>query len=128
MKRTMLKSKIHMATVTEANLNYYGSISVDAELCKDADLLPFEKIDIYNCNNGSRFSTYIILGKKGEMCVNGAAARHVQKGDIIILASYAEYKQKELKKHNPKLVFVDDKNKMVEIKRYIDSSVNDQAD
>jgi aspartate 1-decarboxylase len=124
MKRTMLKSKIHMATVTEANLNYYGSISVDAELCKAANLLPFEKIDIYNCNNGSRFSTYIILGKKNEMCVNGAAARHVQKGDVIILASYAEYKSKELKDHNPKLVFVDDKNKIVKIKRYIDSSIN----
>lgn len=127
MKRTMLKSKIHMATVTEANLNYYGSISVDKELCQAANLLPFEKVEIYNCNNGSRFATYIILGEKGEMCVNGAAARHVQKGDIVILASYAEYKSKDLEKHNPELVFVNNQNEITEVKKYIDSSINKKA-
>lgn len=113
-----------MATVTEANLNYYGSISIDKELCEQADLLPFEKVEVYNCNNGSRFATYIILGEKGQMCVNGAAARHVQQGDIIIVASYAEYSAKELEEHNPKLVFVDNSNNIKEIKTYIDSSIN----
>lgn len=127
MKRTMLKSKIHMATITEANLNYYGSISIDKDLCEQADLLPFEKVEIYNCNNGSRFATYVILGEKGEMCVNGAAARHVQKGNVIIVASYASYKAKALENHNPKLVFVDEANEIKEIKGYIDSSINKKA-
>lgn len=124
MKRTLLKSKIHMASVTEANLNYYGSISIDKDLCQQADLLPFEKVEIYNCNNGSRFATYVILGEKGEICVNGAAARHVQTGDVIIIASYAQYKHKELEKHNPRLVFVDQTNQVKEVKGYIDSSIN----
>ena len=110
MKRTMLKSKIHMATISEANLNYYGSISIDRKLCKNADLLPFEKVEIYNCNNGNRFATYVILGDDGEMCVNGAAARLVQKGDRIIIASYAEYSDQEAHEIDPKLVFVDENN------------------
>ena len=124
MKRTLLKSKIHMATVTEANLSYYGSISIDKKLCAEANLVPFEKVEIYNCNNGSRFATYVILGEEGEICLNGAAARHVAVNDVVIIASYAEYKESEIAEHNPHLVFVDEKNKVAEVRRYIDSSVN----
>ena len=118
MKRTMLKSKIHMATVTDANLNYAGSIGIDPDLIKKADFLPFEKVDIYNCTNGQRFATYVIVGeKKGEICLNGAAARRVQKGDKVIIASYAEYKEKEARNLTPTLVFVDDSNEVSEIKK-----------
>ncbi|MDC0534850.1 aspartate 1-decarboxylase [Francisellaceae bacterium] len=126
MNRTMLKSKIHMATVTEANLYYYGSISIDRELCKQANLLPFEKVEIYNGNNGERFSTYVILGDEGEICLNGAAARLVQQGDKVIIASYAEYSNEEAKDLNPDLIFVDEKNKVTDISNYLDSSINKQ--
>lgn len=114
-----------MATITESNLKYFGSISIDESLCKDADLLPFEKVEIYNCNNGNRFSTYVILGKKGEICVNGAAARQVQKGDIIIIASYSEYSNLDLQSYKPKLIFVDDSNNIRNHKNYIDSTINE---
>ena len=124
MKRTMLKSKIHMATVSEANLNYYGSISIDRKLCKEANLLPFERVEIYNGNNGERFATYVILGDEGEICLNGAAARLVQKGDKVIIASYAEFEEDEAQAIEPKLVFVDGQNKMVDLKNYLDSSIN----
>ena len=127
MNRTMLKSKIHMATVTEANLYYYGSISIDRELCKKANLLPFEKVEIYNGNNGERFSTYVILGDEGEICLNGAAARLVQKGDKVIIASYAEYSNEEAQKLNPDLIFVDENNKVTDISNYLDSSINKQT-
>jgi aspartate 1-decarboxylase len=124
MKRTLLKSKIHMAYVTEANLDYYGSISIDKKLCAAANLVPFERVEIYNCNNGARFATYVILGEEGEICLNGAAARQVQKNDVVIIASYAEFKESELKDHHPDLVFVNDKNEIQEIKKYIDASIN----
>lgn len=114
MKRTLLKSKIHRATVTGAYLNYEGSIAVDPQLCLAADLKEFEKIEIYNVNNGARFSTYIIFGKEGEISLNGAAARMVQIGDLVILASYAEYEEEELENHKPKIVLVDEKNKIIE--------------
>jgi aspartate 1-decarboxylase len=110
MKRTLLKSKIHRATVTDADLNYTGSISLGPEFLKAADLLEFEQVDIYNCNNGERFHTYVILGQPGEVCLNGAAARKVQPGDIVIIASYAEYEEEEAQAHKPLLVYVDDKN------------------
>ncbi len=93
MRRTLLKSKIHRATVTDADLNYEGSISIDPVLCEQADLQPFEKVEIYNCNNGNRFSTYVIAGKPGEVCLNGAAARLVHRGDLVIIASYADYEE-----------------------------------
>ena len=114
MKRTLLKSKIHRALVTGAYLNYEGSIAVDPQLCRAADLKEFEKVDIYNVNNGARFSTYIIFGKEGEVSLNGAAARMVQIGDLVILASYAEYDEEELENHKPKIVLVDEKNKIIE--------------
>lgn len=110
MKRTMLKSKIHMATVTDANINYEGSVSIDRALCSAADLLEFEKVDIYNCTNGSRFSTYVILGKPGEICLNGAAARLAHSGDRIIIASYSEMDDSQCKTHKPLIVFVDESN------------------
>jgi len=115
MKRTMLKSKIHRATVTAANLNYEGSVSIDPQLCAEANLLPFEKVEIYNCDNGERFSTYVIHGEKGEICLNGAAARKVQPGDIVIIASYADFDELELKNFVPRLVYVDGENALKEI-------------
>lgn len=110
MNRTLLKSKIHRATVTDANLNYTGSISLGPEFLEAADLLEFEQVDIYNCNNGERFHTYVILGKAGEVCLNGAAARKVQPGDIVIIASYADYENSEAVEHQPLLVYVDEQN------------------
>ncbi len=115
MRRTMLKSKIHRATVTEANLNYEGSISIDPKLCEAADLLFFERVEIYNCNNGARFATYVIPGGDAEICLNGAAARMVQPGDLVIIASYAEFNDTELQGANtfrPKLIYVDEKNRI----------------
>ena len=112
MKRTLLKSKIHKATVTDADLNYEGSISIDKELCKKADLLEFEKVDIYNITNGERFSTYVIFGNPNEICLNGAAARKVHKGDLVIIASFAEYSEEEVVNHNPKVLLLNSKNKI----------------
>lgn len=111
MRRTLLKSKIHRATVTDADLNYEGSISIDPVLMAEADLLPFERVEVYNCNNGNRFATYVITGKSGEICLNGAAARLVHRGDLVIIASYADYDETELAGHAPKLVFVDAENR-----------------
>ncbi len=104
MKRTMLKSKLHRFPVTGCNLEYNGSITIDRELCARADILEFEKVDIYNCNSGARFSTYVLLGGKGEICVNGAAARLVQPGDKIIIASFAEYDNAACAGHNPLII------------------------
>jgi aspartate 1-decarboxylase len=114
MQRIMLKSKIHRATVTDANLNYEGSITVDEGLMKSADLVPFEKVAIYNVSNGERFSTYVIEGKKnsGVICLNGAAARKVSKGDLIIIASYVTVENAETKGWKPKCVHVDGKNRI----------------
>jgi aspartate 1-decarboxylase len=106
----MLKSKIHRATVSDADLNYQGSISIDPKLIEAADLVPFEKVEIYNCNNGQRFATYVIVGKDGDICLNGAAARLVHKGDLVIIASFVDIDDESVKKHKPKLVFVDEKN------------------
>jgi aspartate 1-decarboxylase len=113
MQRIMLKSKIHRATVTDANLNYEGSITIDEGLMKSADLVPFEKVSIYNVSNGERFSTYVIKGKKnaGVICLNGAAARKVSKGDLIIIASYVMVENDEAKGWLPKCVLVDGKNR-----------------
>lgn len=114
MTRTMLKSKIHRATVTDSDLNYEGSIAIDPKLCEAADILEFEKVDIYDINNGNRFQTYVIHGKDGEISLNGAAARLVHYGDLVIIASYSEFGENEAKSHKPKLVFVDKENKITE--------------
>ncbi|MEO5667714.1 MAG: aspartate 1-decarboxylase [Bdellovibrionota bacterium] len=110
-QRTLLKSKIHRATVTDANLNYEGSISIDPKLIEAADLVEFEKVEIYNCNNGERFATYVIFGKDGEICLNGAAARKVQPSDLVIIASYVQVPNESCHEHKPKLVFVDAENR-----------------
>ncbi len=117
MNRIMLKSKIHRAVVTDADLNYTGSISIGKELCLAAEIVEFEKVDIYNITNGERFSTYVIFGKEGEITLNGAAARKVQKGDLIIIASYAVYADEEARSHRPKLVFVNSRNVIERISR-----------
>ncbi len=116
MRLNLLKCKIHRATVTNADLNYEGSISIDPTLSKAAGLLVNERVDIYNCNNGARFSTYVIDGGKGEICLNGAAARHVQKGDIVIICAYAGMTEEEALQHKPSVVFVDSKNRISNIK------------
>lgn len=116
MQLTMLKCKIHRATVTDADLTYEGSVSIDPALIKAAGLLLNERVDIYNCNNGARFSTYVIPGKKGEICLNGAAARHVQRGDLVIICAYAGMSVDEAKKHLPTVVFVDGKNRKTAVK------------
>lgn len=115
MRITLLKSKIHRATVTDADLNYEGSISIDPALCEAARLIPFERVEIYNCSNGERFATYVIHGKPGEICLNGAAARRVHKGDLVIIAAYADFEQEEAFEHKPQLVMVDAENKIKKI-------------
>lgn len=110
MKLTMLKSKLHRATVTDANLEYEGSISIDKRLCDQARLLEYEQVDIYNCNNGARFTTYVIYGNDGQICLNGAAARHAHPGDLVIIASYASFEASEAIQHNPDVVLLNEKN------------------
>lgn len=116
MYRTMMKSKIHRATVTEANLNYIGSITIDEDLMETADLLENEKVQIVNNNNGARLETYVIPGPRGSgvICLNGAAARLVQPGDSVIIISYAQMSAEELRSHKPTVVFVDENNRPVE--------------
>ena len=112
----MLHSKIHRATVTDANLNYEGSVSICPDLIKAAGLLINQQIDVLNCNSGSRLTTYVIEGGAGEICLNGAAARHNQPGDLVILAAYCSVDAEEAKTHEPALVFVDSQNKISSIK------------
>jgi aspartate 1-decarboxylase len=112
MLREVLKSKIHRATVTDANLNYTGSITIDPVLLGLADIREYEKVSIVNINNGARFDTYAILGKpeSGEVCVNGAAARLVHVGDIVIIMTFAQMEERELQGYSPKIIKVDGKN------------------
>lgn len=116
---TMFKSKIHRATVTEANLSYMGSVTIDRELMKASDILPNEKVQIVNGNNGARFETYVIPGDPGSgvICLNGAAARLVQPGDIVIIISYAVMTREEAASHSPTVVMVDQENRIIEIRR-----------
>lgn len=117
MLRTMFKSKIHRATVTGADLNYMGSITVDVDLLEKADILPYEKVQVVNNNNGTRLETYTIAGERGsgEICLNGAAARLVQRGDQVIIISYAAYSREDLQQYRPRVIFVDDKNRITKI-------------
>jgi aspartate 1-decarboxylase len=106
----MLKSKIHRATVTAADLNYIGSISIDPALLAAADILEHEQVTVLDVDNGARFETYAIVGVPGEICLNGAAARLVHVGDTVILLTYAEFEDDELAGHRPRVVHVDEKN------------------
>jgi len=114
MQRAVLKSKIHRATVTDSDLHYEGSITIDEGLLNNADILPYEKVDIYNISNGERFSTYVIKGERdsGAMCVNGAAARKCLRGDMIIVASYVIVDSVAAENWTPKCVLVDEKNRI----------------
>ena len=106
----VLKSKIHRAKVTGSDLNYEGSIAIDKKLIKAAKLNKFERVEIYNINNGERFATYVIEGKDGEISLNGAAARLVQKDDLIIIACYAQISESETESFKPAIVFVNEQN------------------
>lgn len=113
MQITMLKSKIHRATVTDANLNYVGSITIDEELLKEARIYENEKVEVLNINNGERFATYAIKGGKGQICLNGAAARKAQVGDVVIIVSYGIIDEKSAPNHKPQIVHVDNENKIM---------------
>jgi aspartate 1-decarboxylase len=116
MNITMFKGKIHRATVTQADLNYVGSITIDSELLEEANILPGEKVQIVNNNNGERIETYTIKGEAGSgvVCLNGAAARRVQPGDQVIIIAYAQMTPEEAKTFEPSVIFVDENNKIVE--------------
>jgi aspartate 1-decarboxylase len=118
MLRTMCKGKIHRATVTQANLNYVGSITVDQDLLDAANIYPYEKVQVVNLNNGSRLETYTISGARGSgvICLNGAAARLTAEGDKIIIINYAQYTEEEIRTLVPQIVFVDDQNHLTEKK------------
>ena len=118
MQRIMLKAKIHRARVTEDNLEYEGSISIDEALMEAADILPFEQVQIYNVTNGNRFETYALRGKRGSgvICINGAAAHKASKDDLIIIASYGLLDEEEQIHHHPKLVYVDEANRIIQVK------------
>ena len=115
MTRTMLKSKIHRATVTGANVNYEGSISIDPILMEAADILPYEQVHVLDVNNGNRLVTYAIEGRRGsgEAVINGAAARLVNEGDIAIIITYREVPEQDVRAHKPALVYVDADNRIV---------------
>lgn len=117
MFRTMMKAKLHRATVTEANLKYVGSITIDEDLLDAVDLLPNEKVQIVNNNNGARLETYIIAGERGSgiICLNGAAARLVQVGDTIIIIGYALVTDEEARHHHPKVAILDENNRITQL-------------
>jgi aspartate 1-decarboxylase len=117
MYRTMLKSKIHRAVITEANLHYVGSITIDTDLLEKASIVEHEKVQIVNVNNGARLETYVIAGPRGSgaVCLNGAAARLVQPGDLVIIISYALVPENQVTEYQPTVVFVDEKNKVTKI-------------
>lgn len=118
MLRTMCKGKIHRATVTQANLNYIGSITIDQDLLDAANIYPYEKVQVVNINNGSRLETYTIAGARGSgvICLNGAAARLTSEGDLVIIISYAQYTEAEIRSLTPQIAFVDENNRLVEKK------------
>ena len=117
MQRTLLKSKLHRVRVTASELEYEGSCAIDELLLEAADIREYEQIDIYNVNNGERFTTYAIRGQRGSgmISVNGAAARKAAVGDVLIIASFAVYSEMEAAQYEPKLIYVDDKNRIKRI-------------
>ncbi len=114
MRRRLLKSKIHRVTVTEADLDYEGSVTIDLDLMEAADIVEHEQVDIYNITGGERFTTYAIPGEPGSgvICINGAAAHLARPGDLVIIASYAEYTPEEIREHEPRIVKVDERNRV----------------
>ncbi|HEX9024426.1 MAG TPA: aspartate 1-decarboxylase [Geobacteraceae bacterium] len=121
MERKMLKSKIHRAVVTGADLHYEGSVTIDRELMDAADIIPYEAVTIWNVTNGNRFETYAIEGEPGSgvICINGAAARMVAPKDLVIIASFVGMDDAEARSHKPKLVFVDDENRILPTRREV---------
>jgi len=121
MLTNMLKAKLHLATVSQAELHYDGSCAIDEDLIEAAGMREFEAIDIYNVNNGERFTTYIIKGQRGSKMIsmNGAAARKVQVGDRVIIASYGQYSEQELQSFKPKLVYLDEQNNIIRTNKTI---------
>jgi aspartate 1-decarboxylase len=117
----MLKSKIHRARVTQLNIDYEGSITIDKKLMREADILPYEQVQVLNVNNGARFTTYAIEGKSGEIGLNGAAARLAAKGDTIMVLSYCYVEDDEAQNFTPKLVYVDAQNAITKSKRAIEA-------
>lgn len=117
LRRTMMTAKIHRVTVTEADLQYVGSVTVDADLLAAADLLPGERVDVVDVTNGARLSTYAIAGEpgSGRVCVNGAAAHLVHPGDVVIIIAYGTLADAEARTYRPRVVFVDDRNRIVEV-------------
>ncbi|MFO0691704.1 MAG: aspartate 1-decarboxylase [Myxococcota bacterium] len=116
MNRTLLKSKIHRATVTEANIEYEGSVTIDKDLLEAADMLPYERVDIWNCTNGNRLTTYVIEGERGlgQICINGAAAHLMKPGDKVIIASWVDVPDEQCRGFDAKRVFVDHENRIRE--------------
>src|SRR3974390_874084 len=114
MRRRMMKSKIHRAIVSDANLHYVGSVSIDTELMDRADILPSEQVTVVDIDNGARFETYAIEGETGEICLNGAAARLVAPGDKVIIITYADYDREELDGYVPRVVHVDGRNRVID--------------
>jgi aspartate 1-decarboxylase len=114
MQRSMLKSKLHRVTVTQANLDYEGSVTVDHDLLEAADILPFEEVHLWNVTNGSRLITYAMEGESGSgvICVNGAGAHLMRPGDLVIIATYTQLNTKEAKTHRPTIILVDEKNRI----------------
>ena len=121
--RIMLKSKIHRARVTKLNIDYEGSITIDSKLMEEADILPYEQVQVLNINNGARFATYAIETEagSGEICINGAAARLVAKGDITIILSYCHVNDEEARDFSPRIVHVDANNTITETKRHVEA-------
>jgi len=116
MQRKMLRGKIHRATITEANLHYQGSITIDADLMEAANLIEYEQVEVWNITNGNRFSTYTILGERGSgtICINGAAAHKAKAGDMVIIANFGWMSEDEARRHKPRVVLVDEANRIVE--------------
>ena len=129
MQRTMCKGKIHRATVTQANLNYIGSITIDQDLLEASDIYPYEKVQVVNVTNGSRLETYAIAGARGSgvICLNGAAARLTAEGDIVIIISYGQYDEREIRALEPHVVFVDADNHITETKHVLLSEMLPEA-
>jgi aspartate 1-decarboxylase len=125
MIRTMLKSKLHRATVTGSDLNYVGSITIDPDLLEAGDILEHELVHVLDLNNGNRFETYTIAGERGsgEVTVNGAAARLVHTGDLVIVVAYAGYTEDELRTHEPRVVHVDAANRIVDVNHSVEELI-----